>query len=208
MSSPSITVSDFIQPTDDAQPWLSAQPELPPPDPALRGDATNCWDGDRCSISLKPVIDLPAGHLPVDSYEIPTRLREQLQLRYPADMFPYAATVSRRLDMDHTIAYLSPASGGPPGQTRIGNLGPHVRRHHNYKTNGGWQVRQPVPGIWLWRSPHRRIYLVNAAGTHPLGDSGYAQKMWRAARPHNNSWTNSHFQAPIETFIPRCGGIC
>jgi hypothetical protein len=139
--------------------------------------------GDRCSISLKPVIDLPAGHLPVDSYEIPTRLREQLQLRYPADMFPYAATVSRRLDMDHTIAYLSPASGGPPGQTRIGNLGPHVRRHHNYKTNGGWQVRQPEPGIWLWRSPHRRIYLVNAAGTHPLGDSGYAQKMWRAARP-------------------------
>ena len=58
-----------------------------------------------------------------------------------------------------------------------------VIRHHNYKTNGGWQVRQPEPGIWLWRSPHRRIYLVNAAGTHPLGDSGYAQKMWRAARP-------------------------
>ncbi len=139
--------------------------------------------GDRCSISLKPVIDLPAGHLPVDSYEIPTRLREQLQLRYPTDMFPYAATVSRRLDMDHTIAYRRPASGAPPGQARIGNLGPHVRRHHNYKTNGGWQVRQPEPGIWLWRSPHRRIYLVNAAGTHPLGDSGYAQKMWRAARP-------------------------
>jgi hypothetical protein len=139
--------------------------------------------GDKCSISLKPVIDLPAGHIPVDSYEIPTRLREQLQLRYPADMFPYAAAVSRRIDLDHTIPYLSPDKGGPPGQTRIGNLGPCVRRHHNYKTNGGWQVQQPEPGTWLWRSPHRRIYLVNATGTHPLGNSEFAQKMWRMARP-------------------------
>ena len=67
--------------------------------------------GDRCGISLKPVIDLPAGHIPVDSYEIPARLREQLQLRYPADVFPYAAAVSRRIDVDHTIAYLSPDRG-------------------------------------------------------------------------------------------------
>ena len=139
--------------------------------------------GNRCGISLKPVIDLPAGHVPVDSYEIPARLREQLQLRYPADVFPYAAAVSRRIDVDHTIAYRSPAKGGRPGQTRIGNLGPHIRRHHNYKTNGHWQVRQPEPGTWLWRSPHRRIYLVNATGTHPLGDCEFAQKMWRAARP-------------------------
>jgi Domain of unknown function (DUF222) len=137
--------------------------------------------GDRCTISLKPVIDLPAGHIPVDSYEIPARLREQLQLRYPADVFPYAAAVSRRLDLDHTIPYRSLDQGGPPGQTRIGNLGPHRRRHHNYKTNGGWHVRQPEPGTWLWRSPHRRIYLVNATGTHPLGDSEFAQAIWHSA---------------------------
>jgi Domain of unknown function (DUF222) len=137
--------------------------------------------GDHCTINLKPVIDLPAGHLPVDSYEIPTRLREQLQLRYPADVFPYAAAVSRRIDVDHTIPYLSPDRGGPPGQTRIGNLGPHVRRHHRHKTHGGWQVRQPEPGTWVWRSPHGRIYLINASGTHPLGDSTFAQAIWRAA---------------------------
>jgi len=154
------------------------------------------------------VIDLPAGHLPVDSYEIPTRLREQLQLRYPADMFPYAATVSRRLDMDHTIAYLSPASGGPPGQTRIGNLGPHVRRHHNYKTNGGWQVRQPVPGIWLWRSPHGASTSSTPPAPIPSAIPGTPKRCGAQPGPHNNSWTNSHFQAPIETFIPRCGGIC
>jgi hypothetical protein len=137
--------------------------------------------GDRCMISLKPVIDLPAGHIPVDSYEIPAQLREHLLLRYPADVFPYAAAVSRRIDIDHTIRYLSPDKGGPPGQTRIGNLGPHVRRHHRYKTFGGWQVRQPEPGSWLWRSPHRRVYLVNASGTHPLGDSEFAELIWRAA---------------------------
>jgi hypothetical protein len=137
--------------------------------------------GDHCTINLKPVIDLPAGLTPVDSYEIPARLREQLQLRYPADVFPYAAAVNRRLELDHTLAYLSPDKGGPPGQTRIGNLGPHVRRHHNYKTHGGWQVRQPEPGTWLWRSPHRRIYLVNAAGTHRLGETDFAQAIWRAA---------------------------
>jgi hypothetical protein len=85
--------------------------------------------GDHCSINLKPVIDLPAGHTPVDSYEIPARLREQLQLRNPADIFPYAAAVSRLIDVDHTIPYLSPDQGGPPGQTRIGNLGPHTRYH-------------------------------------------------------------------------------
>src|SRR5215211_4233900 len=57
--------------------------------------------GERCHISLKPVIDLPAGHTPVDAYEIPATLREQLLLRNPADVFPYAAAVSRTIDVDH-----------------------------------------------------------------------------------------------------------
>jgi hypothetical protein len=124
--------------------------------------------GDHCTISLKPVIDLPAGHIPVDAYEIPASLREQILLRYPADVFPYAAAVSRRIDLDHTIPYLDPAEGGPPGQTRIGNLGPYVRRGHRLKTHGRWEVRQPEPGIWLWRSPHRRIYPSTPPAPTPL----------------------------------------
>jgi Domain of unknown function (DUF222) len=139
--------------------------------------------GGRCRITLKPVIDLPAGHIPVDAYEIPASLREQLLLRNPADVFPYAAAVSRSIDIDHTIAYLSPDEGGPPGQTRLGNLGPQARRHHRQKTHGHWQVRQPEPGSWLWRSPHRKIYLVNTSGTHPLGDTEFAETIWRAAKP-------------------------
>jgi hypothetical protein len=137
--------------------------------------------GDRCTINLKPVIDLPAGHNPVDSYEIPASLREQILLRYPADVFPYAAAVGRRIDVDHTKPYVSLDSGGPPGQTRIGNLGPNARRSHNLKTHGRWHVRQPEPGTWLWRSPHQRVYLVNAAGTHALGHTEFAQMIWHAA---------------------------
>jgi hypothetical protein len=129
--------------------------------------------GDRCSISLKPVIDLPAGHIPLDCYEVPASLREHLLLRYPADVFPYANTVSRSVDIDHTLRYLSVEEGGPPGQTRIGNLGPHIRYHHRIKTFGSWQVCQPEPGSWIWRSPHGRIYLVNASGTHPLGNTEF-----------------------------------
>jgi hypothetical protein len=79
--------------------------------------------GDHNTINLKPVIDLPAGHTPIDSYEIPANLREHILLRYPADVFPYAAATTRRIDLDHTIPYLNPDKGGPPGQTRIGN--PH-----------------------------------------------------------------------------------
>jgi hypothetical protein len=74
--------------------------------------------GDHCSISVKPAIDLAAGHAAVDAYEIPASLREQILLRNPADVFPYAAAVSRSIDIDHTIPYLSPDKGGPPGQTR------------------------------------------------------------------------------------------
>jgi hypothetical protein len=119
--------------------------------------------GDHCSISVKPVIDLPAGHTAVDAYEIPASLREQILLRNPADAFPYAAAVSRSIDIDHTIPYLNPDKGGPPGQTRIGNLGPHTRYHHRIKTHSSWQVSQPEPGTWLWlwvnHPPHSRRLL-------------------------------------------------
>jgi hypothetical protein len=164
--------------------------------------------GDRCKISLKPVIDLPAGHIPVDSYEIPARLREQLQLRYPADVFPYAAAVCRRMDQDHTIPYLSPDKGGPPGQTRIGNLGPCIRRHHNYKTKR-----------WLAGSPTRTRHVAVAITPPPdlpgqrqrhpppLGDSEFAQKMWRAAvadvlSDHDRNYGSPHAVIDLDQLRP------
>ncbi len=40
--------------------------------------------------------------------------------------------------------------------------------HHRIKTHGNWQVRQPFPGIYLWRDPYGATYLVDHAGTRRL----------------------------------------
>jgi hypothetical protein len=63
-----------------------------------------------CDIRVQPVID-PANSAPVDSYEIPRRIREAMFLRMPASCFPYATTTGR-LELDHTRAYRPPARGG------------------------------------------------------------------------------------------------
>jgi hypothetical protein len=45
-----------------------------------------------------------------------------------------------------------------------------VRFGHRIKTHGyGWQLRQPTPGTYLWRTPHSYWYRVDTDGTHPLG---------------------------------------
>ena len=112
-------------------------------------------------ITLKPVIDLNT-EIAADCYEVPAKVSEQLRLAGPADCFPYAQSVSRKQDQDHTIAY---QWTGPPGQTRLSNLGNMVRRHHRIKTHGGWRVWQHQ-GRFTWISPHGRIYLTDARGTH------------------------------------------
>ncbi len=123
--------------------------------------------GASCSVTIKPVIDLNDCP-PVDGYEVPTRLREALHLRNPADAFPFANGVGRNADIDHTIAYLAPSRGGPPGQTRLENLGKLSRFHHRLKTHGRWRLRQPEPGTYLWRSPYGRYFLVDHDGNRPL----------------------------------------
>ena len=117
------------------------------------------------SVTLKPVIDL-AGQTPVDAYEAPDRMREAVKMMSPGDSFPYATNVGRRMQLDHTRPYHPPDQGGPPGQTRMGNLAQLTVRAHRLKTHSRWQVKQPYPGIWLWRSPHHGYYLVDHTGTH------------------------------------------
>ena len=124
------------------------------------------WLG-HCLVTVKPVIDL-AGQVPVDGYEVPDRLREAAHLRTPCDVFPYATNIGRRKDADHTIPYLDPDDGGPPGQTALHNLGLMTRRSHRIKTFSRWRVRQVFNGVFVWRSPHGRLYLVNNTGTHAI----------------------------------------
>ncbi|MDQ4084617.1 MAG: hypothetical protein M3165_02260, partial [Actinomycetota bacterium] len=113
-----------------------------------------------------------AGMAPVDGYEIPHRLREAVHLRTPADTFPYAANTTRtQQQLDHTTAYLAPDHGGPPAQTGLHNLAPMTRHHHRIKTFGRWQLKQPYPGIHLWRDPHGTLYLVDHTGTRKLANT-------------------------------------
>jgi hypothetical protein len=114
-------------------------------------------------VTLKPVIDLN-DEVAADCYEVPAPISERLGLARPADCFPYAQSVSRKADQDHTVAY---RATGPPGQTRVSNLGRMVRRHHRVKTFAGWRVWQHE-GRFFWLTPHGRIYITDARGTHKL----------------------------------------
>jgi hypothetical protein len=147
--------------------------------PVTLGQVRRFLADTGCDINVRPVID-PEDTPPADGYEIPRRIREAMFLRMPASCFPYAANTGR-LELDHAVPYLPPARGGPPGQTGVHNLGPLLRFEHRIKTHGGWRVRQPEPGVWIWRSPHQAYYLVTNAGTHNLGDGPFAQRLWHAA---------------------------
>jgi hypothetical protein len=147
--------------------------------PITLGQVRRFLGDTACDIKMQPVID-PQDTPPVDSYEIPRRIREAMFLRMPASCFPYAAGV-QRMDLDHTKAYRPMIRGGPPGQTGIHGLGPLGRTEHRLKTHSRWRVRQPEPGVWIWRSPHRNYYLVTNAGTHYLGDGPFARRAWKAA---------------------------
>ena len=89
--------------------------------------------------------------------------------------FPYATTRARACDLDHTIPW---RADGPPGQTRPSRLGPLSRREHRAKTHGGWQLEQPAPGVFHWRSPGGYHYRVGRIGTRPKPDDPLGQMMW------------------------------
>lgn len=141
------------------------------------------------NITIRPILD-PATVAPVDSYEIPTSIREAVHTQHPGSVYPFSPaaeiTTGGRLDLDHTIPY---QKDGPPNQTRVGNLGPLTRSEHRTKTLGGWQTQQPDPGTYVWRSPHGWISIVTNQGTLLLGDSGWAHRVWKtvAAAPQIES---------------------
>ncbi|MBJ7359927.1 MAG: hypothetical protein JHD21_21425, partial [Nocardioides sp.] len=95
----------------------------------------------------------------------PDRHRQAVHLMTPADTFPHGSSLSRGMDLDHTSAW---DPEGPPGQSGLGNYGPMTRSHHRIKTHGGWDVKQPFPGIYLWRDPYGGHYLVDHTGTRAL----------------------------------------
>jgi len=113
-------------------------------------------------VTVKPVIDL-AHMAPSTGYRPSDKLREGIIVANPRCIFPYCDRDSRKTaQLDHTLAY-------PHGQTEADNLGPPCDRHHRVKTHGrGWRLRQPFRGIFVWRSPTGRIYVVDHQETLAL----------------------------------------
>lgn len=135
------------------------------------GPVTAAWVrrvlGDRARFTIRPVLDL-AGIAPVDAYEVPERHRQAVHLMTPADIFPFSSSTSRSVQIDHTEPFRHGRAARGAGQSRLGNYGPMTTTHHRIKTFGGWEVKQPFPGLYLWRDPHGQAYLVDHTGTRPL----------------------------------------
>ncbi len=135
-----------------------------------------------CQIRIQPVLD-PTEVAPVDGYEIPAQLRAAVKARQVADVFPFGTCLSPNMDLDHTERYVPMDYGGPPGQTRLGNLGPMARPGHRAATHSGWAKHQPEPGYYVHRSPIGYVYLVTNQGTLALGRTEFSDAVWQASKP-------------------------
>jgi hypothetical protein len=134
------------------------------------GAVTETWVRDHLSgaakVTVRPVLDIE-GQAPVDAYEIPERHRQAVRMMTPADTFPFSASLDPD-QLDHTVPFKHGPDAVGAGQSRLGNYGPMSTPHHRLKTFGRWTVRQPFPGIYLWRDPYGALYLVDHTGTRAL----------------------------------------
>ncbi len=125
---------------------------------------------------VRPVIDL-AGHQPVDSYEIPDRIRFQVTERDHHCVFPHCTKPAESCDLDH----IEPHADG--GATCACNLAPLCRGHHRLKTAGQASYRMLTPGTYHWTLPSG-TYLVDPTGTHPLTGSRQTRRTSSYPAPH------------------------
>ncbi|MGH3356857.1 MAG: HNH endonuclease signature motif containing protein, partial [Nocardioidaceae bacterium] len=116
-------------------------------------------------VTIRPVIDLE--NMPTsDDRFVRGRMREAVILKNPHCIFPFCNRRSRQNQADHTVPW-------PRGKTAIDNLSPPDGKHHRAKTHAGWRLAQAINGIYVWKSPHGRVYVVDHRGvTHDLGLPG------------------------------------
>jgi hypothetical protein len=88
-------------------------------------------------------------------------LARHIEVRDRTCSHPGCRRPARKSDKDHTHDH---ARGGA---TTSRNIGPGCDRHHLYKHEGGWCLRQPEPGHFVWTSPLGRAYRSRGAPISP-----------------------------------------
>jgi hypothetical protein len=106
-------------------------------------------------------------HQAEPTYEPRAATKDAVMGRDRTCRFPGCRRGARACQCDHTIPW-------PHGPTCACNLGCLCTRHHRLKTHTRWRLRQPWPGVFLWRSPSGRYWLVDGTGSSELSGSGTA----------------------------------
>lgn len=88
-------------------------------------------------------------------YRPPADLAAHVRERDRVCARPGCSSPATSCELDHTIEYCR-----SDGTTAHTNLGPLCKRDHQIKTDGGFTVVQPVPGVFVWRTPAGQVYVV------------------------------------------------
>ncbi len=116
-------------------------------------------------ITITPLIDL-AESIAVPQYEVPDRLKTQIEHRDITCVFPHCTRPALRSDKDHIEPHEVDDNGNNiGGHTETSNLGALCRRHHRIKTHGGWTYQRTGPRSYLWTNQHGHQYLRDHQGT-------------------------------------------
>lgn len=110
-------------------------------------------------------------------YRPPRALGEHVRARDRRCARPGCSAPARTCDLDHTIEFRR-----ADGTTAHSNLGPLCPRDHQIKTDGGFEVSQTEPGVFVWRTPTGHVYRVR-----PGADQGY-EVLSTGVVPHEPTW--------------------
>jgi hypothetical protein len=86
-----------------------------------------------------------------DRYRPSAALQGLIRARNATCPSPVCGAHVHRSDIDHTNPW-------PHGPTCQCNLGPPCRNDHRTKQAPGWELTQPEPGVFRWKTPNGRAY--------------------------------------------------
>ena len=108
------------------------------------------------AVKMIPVARGPCDHAQAEiGYHPSRKLNHLIRARSATCTAPGCDRPAARCDLDHTTAW------DKGGLTCECNLAPLCRHHHRAKQAQGWQLKQPEPGVLVWRTPAGRSYVTN-----------------------------------------------